>query len=105
MVDDPGDSDEFGNSLSQINWYYLEAALYAARMAVHDFSAPNAQRPVFKLKMNHFTPSLQWHLRTSKESLNEIITSAAFILLRAYHSRAFYEHILPQRNKFRWSLD
>jgi hypothetical protein len=106
MIDDPGNLSRLtGLATRQINWYYLESALYAARISVGDFSAPKAQRPVFKLKMNHFSPGLQWHLRTSKESLNEIITDAAFTLFRARHTLAFYKYIEPQRKKFRWSLD
>src|SRR5437016_4473717 len=97
MIDDPGKLGEItGLPTRQINYYYLQAAQYAARISVGDFSAPKARRPVFKLKMNHFSPALQWHLRTSKESLNEIITDAAFELFRAYHTLAFYKYILPQ---------
>jgi hypothetical protein len=87
MIDDSGDlSTLTGLATRKINWYYLESALYAARISVGDFSARNAQRPVFKLKMNHFSPALKWHLRTSKESLNEIITDAAFALFRSRHT-------------------
>jgi len=52
MIGDPGSLSKLtGLATRQINWYYLEAALYAARISAGDFSAPKAQRPVFKLKM------------------------------------------------------
>jgi hypothetical protein len=59
MIDDPGNLGKLtGLTTRQNNWYYLESALYSARISVGDFSAPKAQRPMFILKMNHFCPAL-----------------------------------------------
>ncbi|MDQ6865944.1 MAG: hypothetical protein M3044_19215 [Thermoproteota archaeon] len=105
MVDDPGSLGKLtGLATKQINYYRLEAALYVARISVYDLSAPKAKRPVFHLKMDQFSPELQYHLRNSVESLNDIITSAAFELFRARHTLAFYRYIEPKPKEFKWSL-
>lgn len=88
----------------QVNKYYYRAAKYAGRISAGDFSGRNANknRPIFEIDLEDLSPQLQEQLRYAKESLDLIITEAAFKLFRARHKHIFFEHIQPQ--KLGWKL-
>lgn len=86
----------------EINKYYLEAAKYTFRISAGDFSNRKTPRPIFKLEINDFSERLQNLLLDSKESLDRIVTEAAFRLFRDRHKIIFYGHI--QSQAFKWEL-
>jgi hypothetical protein len=60
------------------NKYYAEAATYAVRISVGDFSGVNAKhRPVFQIDLADFSPRLKVELAQSpKETVHRIVTEA-----------------------------
>jgi hypothetical protein len=96
-VDDPGILSKNTNG-GRINYYYLEAARYAFRISAGNFEAENKQyKPVFRLYSEHFSAELRValsdRLRTSKESLHDVVQEGVFKLFRSRHKMIFYEHI------------
>jgi hypothetical protein len=93
-----------GLSTKKINKHYLEAAKYAGRVSVGDFSNPKIEKPIFKLNIADFSPRLQAHLLASKKhgTLNYVVKEAVVKLFKARHKMIYYEHI--ESRKFRWEF-
>lgn len=93
-----------GLPTKKINIYYLE---YALRISAGNFEGKNKRyKPVFHLHSEDFSPELRDQLsdclRTSKESLHDVIQEGVFKLFCARHKMIFYEHIEPE--PLRWEF-
>jgi hypothetical protein len=99
MVDDPRSFLPLtALPTNKINKYYLEAAKYASRISTGNFEGKNKKyKPVFHLHSEDFSPELRDELsdclKTSKESLHDVIQEGVFKLFRARHKMIFFEHI------------
>ena len=80
---------------------------YALRISAGNFEGKNKKyKPVFHLHSEDFSPELRDQLsdclRTSKESLHDVIQEGVFKLFCARHKMIFYEHIEPE--PLRWEF-
>jgi hypothetical protein len=101
------DSHDEGCSYSGqvLNFHYLEAAKYARRVSLGDFSGKSAKdKPIFIINAVNFTPKLNEELRRANEvrSLHRIVTDAGFRIFKARHKQIFFEHI--EGHKLRWKI-
>ncbi len=81
------------------NKYYAEAATYAGRISVGDFSGKNAKfKPRFRLYLKDFSPGLKAEIANlTKETVHRIVTEAIFRIFRARHRMIFHQHIENER--------
>jgi hypothetical protein len=88
----------------QVNWYYFQAAKYAARISVGDFSGWNAKRrPIFRLNIKDFSARLKAELaKLPRETIHRIVTEAVFRIFRARHKMIFYQYI--ENEGLRWQF-
>jgi hypothetical protein len=92
------------NSYAQLNRYYYQADVYAARSSIGNFEGKNAKyRPIFYLHLEDFSPRLKAELAALHvESITRIVTEASFRIFRARRKMAFYQYI--ENEPLRWKF-
>lgn len=92
------------NSYKQINRYYYQVDRYAGLRSIGDFKGKNAKyKPIFDLHLEDFSPRLKAELSALPiESVNKIITQAAFRIFRTRQKMAFFQYIENEPLKWRF---
>jgi hypothetical protein len=92
------------NSYTQLNRYYYQADVYAARRSIGNFEGKNSKyRPIFYLHLEDFSPRLKAELvALPVESITRILTEAVFRIFRARRKMVFYQYI--ENEPLRWKF-
>jgi hypothetical protein len=92
------------NNYTQLNRYYYQTDVYAARRSIGNFQGKNSKyRPIFYLHLEHFSPGLKTELAAlPAESIARIVTEVVFRIFRARRKMAFYQSI--ENEPLRWKF-